>query len=319
MMYVKKEALLSSQIEGTQASFVDLLAAERRGRNQASFEIREVFNYVDALNYGLHRSDDIPFSVRLLKEIHGRLLENVRGGRRLVGEFRKSQNWIGPSGSRIEDAEFVPPPVPEMHVALQNLESYYHEDTKNLLVQCALLHAQFETIHPFEDGNGRIGRLLITFFMRDKQLLTRPLLYLSYFLKRNRQRYYESLMRIRTHGDWEGWVKFFLQGIAEASLEATETAQRMIDLEQHDRARLQTITTSPNALGLHRFMLDNPVFDAKHASGALGVTPMTVNKMLRQLEKHRVVCEISGRRWGRVWCYSALMEILLEGTETEPL
>lgn len=315
VMYIRKEALLSSQIEGTQASLIDVMISEREHPETVRFEIREVFNYINALEYGLDLSDRLPFSLRWIKQTHARLLEDVRGSQRRKGEFRKGPNWIGPPGSSLETADFVPPPVPEMHEALSDLERYYYEETEDLLVQCALLHAQFETIHPFEDGNGRVGRLLITFYLRDKGLLTEPMLYLSHFFKRKRRDYYDSLMRIRTHGDWENWLRLFLTGIVEASREAISTSTRIMNLEKRDKERLQQITNSPNIVPLHEYMLQSPVFSARDLAEHLEVTAATANRLIHSLEEASFVREITGRRWGRKWAYAELMDILREGTE----
>ena len=211
-MYVKKEAVLSSQIEGTQASFVDVLSAEyNQADDQRRDDVSEVVNYVNAMNWGLDKLGEFPLSLRLIRNIHAKLLQNTRGSHRNPGEFRTSQNWIGPAGCTLNTATFVPPTVPDMEVALGDLEKYfYEEDYTPALVKIALIHAQFETIHPFLDGNGRMGRLLITFWLCQQEILTKPLLYLSYYFKKNRTEYYDRLMDVRKKGDWESWIKFFL-------------------------------------------------------------------------------------------------------------
>ncbi|MDQ7794387.1 MAG: Fic family protein [bacterium] len=270
-----------------------------------------------ALNFSLDRVQQLPFSLRLLKETHSILLEDVRGHHRNRGEFRSTQNWIGRTGTSIEDAEFVPPPAHMVPVALSDLEKYYHEGREHPLTKCALLHAQFETIHPFLDGNGRIGRLLITFFLREQQVLIRPLLYLSYYFKKHRQQYYQSLMRIRTDGDWEGWLEFFLTGIIEVSRQAISTAKRLIDLERADSLRIQSLSESPNMVRLHRYISANPVFTVNDVARALDVTKPSANKWVNALEGQGIVAEITGRQRGRVWGYRKLFDILEEGT-TEP-
>src|SRR5208283_1175431 len=232
-MYVRQEAVLSSQIEGTQSTLEDVLQFEvdSKGREFPK-DIREVVNYVGAMNYGLERLETLPLSLRLIREIHGKLLEGVRGSHRTPGEFRTSQNWIGPAGCILNEATFVPPPVPEMRDTLGSLEGFLHDTSFPLLIQCGLVHAQFETIHPFLDGNGRVGRLLVTFLLCQKQALGRPLLYLSHYLKRHRAEYYDRLMAIRNLGDWEGWLKFFVRGIQEVTQEAAEKARRILGLRE---------------------------------------------------------------------------------------
>src|SRR3984957_15947968 len=192
------------------------------------------------MNYGLERLKTLPLSLRLIREIHSKLLVGVRGSNRTPGDFRTSQNWIGPGGCTLANATFVPPPVPEMHTALDNLETFLHNDELPLLIQCGLAHAQFETIHPFLDGNGRVGRLLITFLLCQKRALERPLLYLSHYLKRHRTAYYDRLMSIRNDGDWEGWLKFFIRGVHEDSREAADTAQNILRIREEHRQLLST-------------------------------------------------------------------------------
>lgn len=222
-MYVRQEAVLSSQIEGTQSTLEDVLQFEIDSKGQDfPKDIQEVVNYVGAMNFGLDRLKTLPLSLRLIREIHARLLTGVRGSNRTPGEFRTSQNWIGPDGCTLANATFVPPPVPEMLPALDNLEKFLHDDSLPLLIQCGLAHAQFETIHPFLDGNGRVGRLLITFLLCQKHALERPLLYLSGYLKRHRAEYYDRLTAIRNDGDWEGWLKFFLRGVHQVGQEAAD-------------------------------------------------------------------------------------------------
>ena len=320
MMYTKKEALLSSQIEGTEATFVDLLASERRNRALVRYEMREIFNYIEALQYGLQRVMEIPFSLRLLREIHEILLDDVRGGQRSPGEFRTGQNFLAsPDHAQdISKAVFVPPPIQEMRNALYDLESYYHQGEEHPLLMCALIHAQFETIHPFWDGNGRIGRLLITFFLRERGILTKPLLYMSYYFKKHRQAYYDSLTRIRREGDWEGWLKFFLAGVEEVSRQATKTADALINLEKKDRARMQALRNSSNMVALHQFMLAKPVFEAREVAEQLDVASPTANTLVNVLAHEGIISDITGRQRGRIWAYSDLLDILSEGTKEPP-
>ena len=233
-MYVKKEAVLSSQIEGTQASFVDVLSTEyNQADDQRHDDVKEVINYVDAMNWGLEQLASFPLSLRLIRNIHARLIHNTHGANKNPGEFRTSQNWIGPAGCTLNTATFVPPTVPDMNVALGDLELFIHqEDFIPALVKIAMIHAQFETIHPFLDGNGRMGRLLITFWLCQQNILTKPLLYLSFYFKKNRAEYYDRLMAVRKNGDWENWIKFFLRGIAEVSDEATESARAILKIKE---------------------------------------------------------------------------------------
>src|SRR4051812_44659032 len=236
-MYVRKEAVLSSQIEGTQSSLQDLLAEEAHvAPDDRPRDVEEVVNYVRAMNHGLARLGELPVSVRLIREIHGELLAGVRGSRLTPGELRRSQNWIGPSGCTLAEATFVPPPPAEVSTTLGALETFLHqEDDLPLLVKIGLAHAQFETIHPFLDGNGRVGRLLITFLLCESGALHKPVLYLSHYFKRYRQEYYERLQAVRESGDWEGWLAFFLRGVEEVSVQAAETARRILQLREEHR------------------------------------------------------------------------------------
>ena len=234
-MYVRHEAVLSSQIEGTQSTLEDLLEFEvgREGRANRPKDIEEVVNYVAAMNHGLRRLPRLPLSLRLIREVHGKLLRGVRGGDRQPGEFRTSPNWVGAPGSTPNNAQYVPPPPHEMREALNDLERFLHDrSTLPVLIHCGMAHAQFETIHPFLDGNGRVGRLLITLLLCERDVLRQPLLYLSYYLKAHRAQYYDRLMAIRHDGDWEGWLKFFLRGVFEVSQAATEVSRAIVDLRE---------------------------------------------------------------------------------------
>lgn len=239
-MYVRQEAVLSSQIEGTQSSLQNLLAAEARLNDpDAPADVSEVLNYVKAMHHGLARLVDLPVSVSLIREIHEVLLDGVRGGRLTPGELRSTQNWIGPGGCTLQDAVFVPPPPLEVPQALSDLERFLHSNSRlPVLVQIALAHAQFETIHPFPDGNGRIGRLLITFLLVERKRQKRPVLDLSYFFKRRRAEYHEKLQSVRDAGDWEGWLVFFLKGVAEVSEEATRTASAILQMREENRSAI---------------------------------------------------------------------------------
>ena len=240
-MYVRKEAVLSSQIEGTQSSLQDLLSAEAEVLSvERPRDVAEVVNYVSAMNQGLARLAELPVSIRLIRDIHGILMEGVRGSHLTPGELRRSQNWIGPGGATLANASFVPPPPEEVPRVLGQLENFLHETESSLpiLLKVGLAHAQFETIHPFLDGNGRMGRLLITFLLREQGVLAKPVLYLSHFFKENRTEYYERLQAVRDNGAWEEWLAFFLRGVAKVSIEATETARRILKLREEFRATI---------------------------------------------------------------------------------
>lgn len=259
-MYVRQEAVLSSQIEGTQSTLEDVLEFEAGGRRpDRPRDVEEVVNYVRAMNHGLRLLSELPLSLRLLREIHRELLQGVRGAHRSPGEFRRSQNWIGPAGCSLDEAQFVPPPPHEMGDALHAFERFLH-DREGLpsLVHCGLAHAQFETIHPFLDGNGRVGRLLITLLLCERQILARPLLYLSFYLKAHRAQYYDRLTAIRTEGDWEGWLRFFLRGVYEVSRSATDTSRAILELRERHRGEIAELSASNNGLRLlGRTILEN--------------------------------------------------------------
>lgn len=312
-MYVRHEAVLSSQIEGTQSTLEDLLEyeAERRVAPSAPRDIEEVVNYVGAMNHGLARLPDLPLSLRLLREIHERLMRGVRGGERSPGEFRTSQNWVGPPGSTLQTAQFVPPPPHEMKAALHNLEQFLH-DRKSLpvLIHCGLAHAQFETIHPFLDGNGRVGRLLITLLLCERGVLRRPLLYLSYYLKAHRAQYYDRLTAIRHDGDWEGWLKFFLRGVYEVSQAATEVSRAISTLrEQH---RELVALKAPNAASgqkLLDYLFQHPIIGVRNAEKAVGCSYATANTLVRQFEDIGILEEKTGRQRNRVYRYDSYLDL----------
>jgi len=251
-MYVRREAVFSSQIEGTQSTLEDVLNFELDPLTQAlPVDVEEVVNYVRAMNYGLERLGTLPLSLRLIREIHSELLRDGRGADKHPGEFRTTQNWIGSANAPITHATFVPPPSSELPDLLANLESFLHgQDTLPALIRCGLAHVQFETLHPFLDGNGRVGRLLITFLLVHQGVLHRPLLYLSYYLKRHRTEYYDRLMAVREEGNWEGWLRFFLRGIVETAEEATSTAQAIVRLREVHREKIQEQSLGMSGLRL---------------------------------------------------------------------
>ncbi len=314
-MYIKKEALLSSQIEGTQASLVDVLEFEAGERGFKS-DVEEVINYIKAMNYGLNRLNDIPMSLRLIKEIHAILLKGVRGSDRQPGEFRTTQNWIGPT-NLLSEASFIPPPPEEVMKAMGDLEKFFYEQT-NLppLVKCALIHYQFETIHPFLDGNGRMGRLLITFYLCWEKILSRPLLYLSYFFKKYRQEYYDRLNNVRYGDDFEGWVQFFLRGVVEVSSQATETARRIMALLKEDRNRLlEAKISSPLAAGLLDKLFSSPVITISEVAAFFNTSYQRAHRLISQFEQVGILKEITGKRRNRLFVYQNYMDILKEGTQ----
>lgn len=319
-MYVRKEAVLSSQIEGTQSTLTDLLRFETEAQaGQPIDDIREVSNYVDAMMHGLERLEKMPLSLRLIREMHERLLQSGRGGTKSPGEFRRSQNWIG--GTRPGNALFVPPPTTELDGCLNSLERFMHEEESRLpaLIKAGLLHVQFETIHPFLDGNGRIGRLLVTLYLCVNGVLRKPLLYLSLYLKTHRNDYYRLLQEVRERGAWEAWLDFFLAGVADTANQAFEAATRIVDLFKEDRERITAESDrAGSALRVHDLFQQNPFLTANHLVERTGLSAPTVNAALADLERLGVVEEITGKRRGRVFTYRRYLGILSEGTEPLP-
>lgn len=307
-MYVRKEAVLSSQIEGTQSSLQDLLAAEARMLTpDTPKDVDEVVNYVQAMNYGLERLHDLPLSVRLIKEIHAHLLQGVRGSRLTPGELRTSQNWIGPGGCTLNEASYVPPPPHEVLGALGALETFLHaESNLPVLIQIGLAHAQFETIHPFLDGNGRIGRLLITFLLCQREVLLKPVLYLSHYFKQHRSEYYEHLQAIRDYGQWEQWLAFFLRGVASVSREATETARRILALREEHRATV-TAHLGRAAGNGHRVLeslYQRPMVSVSEVQDLTGTTYTAANSLVARLTQLGILQEVTGYKRNRVFRYA---------------
>jgi Fic family protein len=319
-MYVRHEAVLSSQIEGTQSTLEDVLEFEADGGRERVKDVEEVVNYVGAMNHGLRRLPALPLSLRLLREIHGELLQGVRGAERQPGEFRTSQNWIGPGGCTLNNAEFVPPPPHEMKAALANLEAFLHDRTSlPVLIHCAFAHAQFETIHPFLDGNGRVGRLLITLLLCERKVLQQPLLYLSYYLKRHRSQYYDRLMAIRNDGDWEEWVKFFLRGVFEVSQSATETARAILQLRERHRTAIAMLANSTNALQLLDFLFQSPVLSIRMAENHLRCAYVTAANLIGELQAANILQEITGQQRNRRYRYTPYLELFeRQATPPEP-
>lgn len=319
-MYVRKEAVLSSQIEGTQSTLSDLLRFEIEAQaGQPIDDIREVSNYVDAMMYGLERLEELPLSLRLIREMHERLLQSGRGGTKNPGEFRRSQNWIG--GTRPGNALFVPPPPAELDACLDAFERFMHEENSRLpaLIKAGLLHVQFETIHPFLDGNGRIGRLLVTLYLCVNGVLRKPLLYLSLYLKTHRNDYYRLLQEVREHGAWEAWLEFFLSGVADTANQAFDAATRIVELFKEDRERITAKSErAGSALRVHELLQQNPYLTANQLVERTGLTAPTVNAALADLERLGIVDEVTGRKRGRVFGYSRYLAILSEGTDPLP-
>jgi Fic family protein len=319
-MYVRKEAVLSSQIEGTQSSLQDLLAAEARILSpERPSDVDEVVNYVDAMNHGLARLADLPVSVRLIREIHEKLLTGVRGSRLTPGELRRTQNWIGPGGSTLSDATFVPPPPEEVPAALGALEAFLHEnDNLPLLIKVGLAHAQFETIHPFLDGNGRVGRLLITFLLCERKVLQKPVLYLSHFFKQHRQAYYDRLQAVRDGGDWEGWLTFFLRGIVEVSAQATETARRILALREVHRSQITDHLgrAAGNGHKVLERLYEHPIVSVAEVRKLTGTTNPAANQLVGRLVERGILSEITGRKRHRRFRYDAYIK-LFDAPDTE--
>ena len=315
-MYVRKEAVLSSQIEGTQSSLQDLLAAEAQilSRNIPK-DVDEVINYVTAMNHGLQRLRELPVSIRLIREIHERLLDGVRGAELTPGELRTRQNWIGPTGCTLNEATFIPPPPHEVASALGALEKFLHPDSDlPQLIQIGLAHAQFETIHPFLDGNGRVGRLLITFLLCQREILLKPVLYLSHFFKQHRMKYYERLQAVRDKGDWEGWLAFFLRGIIEVSGEATDTARRILALREDHRAAVtaQLGYAAGNGLRVLETLYRSPIISVANAQKLIGATYPVANNIIARLVKIGILREITGNKRNRRFLYQPYLDIFGE-------
>lgn len=316
--YVRKEAVLSSMIEGTQSSLSDLLLYELDEQSGAPLDdVREVSNYVAALDHGLARiRGGFPLSLRLIREIHERLLTGGRGSDKQPGIFRKSQNWIG--GTRPGNATFVPPPPEQLMECMGALELFLHDqpEATTPLLKAALAHVQFETIHPFLDGNGRVGRLLITLLLCEQNVLREPMLYLSLFFKTHRQTYYDLLNRVRVDGDWEAWLDYFAEAVTVTAGQAVDTVQRLEAMAREDRDRIKSLgRASGTALRIHHELLLRPLSTSPDLSQRTGITPLTVNRSLEKLCELGILREITGQKRNRVFGYTQYLDILNEGTE----
>lgn len=313
-MYVRKEALMSSQIEGTQATLEDVLDPMLEANTNRS--VADVINYVKATDYAMKRLETLPLCNRLLRETHAVLMEGVRGQEKYPGEFRRSQNWIGGQGSSLKTARYVPPSPEDMEQAMSDLEKYINgEDGQDELIRAALIHYQFETIHPFLDGNGRIGRLLITLYLMEKKLLSTPALYISYFLKRNRVEYYDRMTEVRRNGSYEQWVRFFLQAVEECARDAIETIDRLTALHEKNAAIVSGMgRAAKNALLVFRYLEANPIIDIRKTAQALGLSFNTVAAAVRRLTEAGILVQTDAANRNRSFAYKAYLGILRNGT-----
>lgn len=318
-MYVRKEAVLSSQIEGTQSSLQDVLAAEAKVLGTTlPQDVDEVVNYVTAMNHGLQRLHELPVSLRLIKEIHAQLLKGVRGGRLEPGEFRRSQNWIGPGGCTLNEASFVPPPPEEVMPSLGKLEEFTHASVDlPQLIQIGLVHAQFETIHPFLDGNGRVGRLLITFLLCQREILVKPVLYLSHFFKQHRGEYYQLLQDVRDKGNWEDWLAFFLRGVTEVSREATETARRILAMREQHRSAVTTELGRGAANGhlVLEHLFRRPIVSVAEIRQLTDTSYPAANNIVSRLAEMGILTEVTGQKRNRLFRYEPYIRIFSDSPE----
>jgi len=315
-MYVRREAVLSSQIEGTQSSLGDLLQEELEPAPEAVTDVQDIVRYVAAMNYGLRRLDSLPLSLRLIREIHEELLKNGRGSTATPGEFRRTQNWIGPEGATLATASFIPPSVPEMKTALGDFENFLHGPRDfPTLVEVGLAHAQFETIHPFLDGNGRVGRLLITLLLVERGVLARPLLYLSHYFKLHRLEYYDRLTAVRLDGDWEGWIRFFLRGVKSTATEATQTAKKIFQLREEHRQLVVDHGMGQHALILLSELFRRPVVDVNRAAEIMSTSFATANGVVRRMESVGILEETTGQKRFRKYRYEPYVKLFEEVEE----
>lgn len=308
-MYARKEATLSSQIEGTRATFSDLIKAEAGMTDEVPNDVEEIENYIKATNYGFERLETLPLSLRLIREIHAILMKGVRGENKTPGEFRKSQNWIG--GYSINTASYIPPSVDYLHTCLDNFEKFMHENTRLApLLKVALIHSQFELIHPFLDGNGRVGRLLIAFYLAANNILHKPTLYISKFIKKNQQAYYDCLYNIHTKGDYETWIKFFLTGVIETSKEAVEIARDITALREDDLRKINALgRTSENAMAIYEGLFDKPTISIEEAASKLDISVATSGRLLDRLCNEKVLSNLDNRKRKKVFAYKRYIDV----------
>lgn len=313
-MYIRKEALMSSQIEGTQATLEDVL--DPMISANANRNVADVINYIKATEFAIKRLNELPLCNRLIRETHEILMSGVRGQEKNPGEFRYSQNWIGGQGSTLKNAKYIPPSPEDMIEAMSDLEKYMNADNESdPLIRAALIHYQFETIHPFLDGNGRVGRLLITLFLMEKKVLTTPALYISYFLKKNRVEYYDRMMEVRAKGNYEQWVKFFLQAVLESAEDATTTIYELVMLHDKNTELISKMgRTSKNAMSVFRYMESNPIIEIKKTSEALGISYNTASAAVNRLVDAGIVVQTTNANRNRTFAYKEYLDILRKGT-----
>lgn len=313
-MYVRKEALMSSQIEGTQATLEDVL--DPCLQENTNRPVGDVVNYIKATDFAINRLKELPLCNRLIKEVHEVLLQGVRGQNKSPGEFRNSQNWIGSAGCNLQNARFVPPAVEDMKQAMSDLEKYINEDDSlDVLIRAGLIHYQFETIHPFLDGNGRIGRLLITLFLMEKKILTTPALYISYFLKKNRIEYYDRMSEVRLKGDYEQWVKFFLEAVYESAKDATETIDKLVALHDRNCTAIEYLgRRAKNVMRVFAYLEVNPIIEIQKTSKELGIAFNTMSSVVKDLIDIGILEQTSTQSRNRTFVYKEYLEILKEGT-----
>lgn len=308
-MYVRQEALLSSRIEGTECTLDDIIASDLSPSGPTSLDVGEVVNYVAALGHGIARLATLPLSNRLLREVHEVLLRTGRGSDKTPGEFRRTQNWIGQPGCTLAEANFVPPPVHVMNEALSDLEKFLHATDLPVLIVAGLAHAQFETIHPFLDGNGRSGRLLVSLLLHERTTLTKPVLYLSTYLKQHQQSYFRYLTAVREDGDWEGWLTFFLTGVSDAAAHAAATATRIHQIRERDRRRLLDAGGQKHELALLDRLYTQPIVNSAWVERELGVATATANKVLTRIEAAGILRESTGFKRNRLFRYDEYIDV----------
>ena len=313
-MYVRKEALMSSQIEGTQATLEDVLdPCLEKNTNRP---VGDVVNYIKATDYAINRLKELPLCNRLIKEAHEVLLSGVRGQNKSPGEFRHSQNWIGAAGCNLQDARYIPPSVEDMAQAMSDLEKYINsDDDLDILIRAALIHYQFETIHPFLDGNGRIGRLLITLFLMEKKVLSTPALYISYFLKKNKIEYYDRMSEVRLKGNYEQWIKFFLEGVYESAKDAVETIDKLTSLHDNYCRKIKDLgRRAKNAMRVFEYLEANPIIEIQKTARELDIAFNTISSIVKDLIGIGVLEQTSTQSRNRTFVYKEYLEILKEGT-----
>ena len=313
-MYVRKEALMSSQIEGTQATLEDVL--DPMLEENTNRPVGDVVNYIKATDYAINRLKELPLCNRLIKEAHEVLLSGIRGQNKSPGEFRHSQNWIGAAGCNLQNARYIPPSVEDMIQAMSDLEKYINgDDELDVLIRTALIHYQFETIHPFLDGNGRIGRLLITLFLMDKKILSTPALYISYFLKKNRIEYYDRMNEVRLKGNYEQWIKFFLEAVYESAKDAVETIDKLTSLHDNYCLKIKGLgRRAKNAMRVFEYLESNPIIEIQKTAKELDIAFNTMSSIVKDLISIGVLEQTSTQSRNRTFAYKEYLEILKEGT-----